>query len=663
MLFRLTSLILTILLLTGLASAAAQDGDEEATLIRIDGSLLMEDLMQGLADGFLENVTNIPVEFAIDTNGPNAAFEALCAGDLDIVMSSRFVTDEELTACAETELIENLVAFQGLVVLASPDVQQTVACLSLIQLDQLYGLPAEGSETDVTQLDPSAESAPLTVYGPAGTAADLLQLVLPSGELRSDLQSIGDPALLNEGNAIAVMTLPEFDSLESELTPMEITGPSGSCYGPSLPNFETRNYPAQLSLMLYVSADQAEEGAFGLFLQYISTEDGAPAIAAETGFTAASGASYGRNLNNLTLRATGRTYSRASAPVAITTASEGEVTIGGSALSEPLATALSSTFTTAYANATINTNLFGTAPGIEALCSGETEVIFTAGSAEVSCDEIGVYSAEIGTQANVFAVVDASEIPACITVDALAMALAAPVQEPGEEIPLDDERETPRGILNWNELGADFPDLPLTVFLPGRSSVEVDQVLAVAGLAGSFSRSSDEENVFYGPLAAGNPGLWRAAAVSNLNAGGLTVLSWNDYQISEHQSALRLLEIDGGDGCVAPSEETFADGSYAFATRFSVHLSRAAMGQPVVAAFMWSILSEESLTQLDSLNLVNTNADDLRLRRDDVFTLIEEAQEIAAAEAEAEAEATAEATEDAPVDGDAATETPSEDEE
>jgi phosphate transport system substrate-binding protein len=662
--WRIAFLILIIFAIS-LPSAWAQDDNaEQSAPITIDGSPVMQALVQALTDGY-KAASGDEAVFEIAANGPNVAFEALCSDELDVVAATRYITDEEIAQCdsAGVEFVETLVGFQGLVAVLTPNLgANPVTCASLDQLDALYGLPAEGVAGDITLLDPLAESIPLTIYSPNADseAYALLQALLPSGEIRGDVTFYDDPAevvgqLSGGENGIAYMTLSAYDALENkaEVTALNIAkARTGDCYSASLSNIEVGSYEAARPLMLVTQKDSLEANpSLRDLLVFLNEEDGA-ALVSESGFLAPSAASVARNMNNITGPRAGRTFSRPASPVAISTTAEGTVNIGGSPLAFEVVNAMTSSFTTTYASATLNTNLVSNAAAWDDLCAKTVDVIFTTEDAsdeqKAACEaaEVGTFDVQVGTEAVVFAVAAKNEdLPTCLTVENLAKAFAAPIPE-GDEIPQSEGREIPVGVTNWNELDSSYPDLPLFIFLPGRSAWETDWVFGKAGMSNAFNRSDKEDAVAYDPNNR-EPGLYRAAAVANYDGAGLAVLRWGDFVRSEHVSDLRLLEVDGGSGCVAPNLATIEDGSYPFSTSISLHFSRPSMGNEVVAAFMWDALGETAVSNLLTINLPTVNDAGLQTARDEVFDLIEEAIAQAAAEAVTaipELEATEEST-------------------
>jgi len=622
-------IVLALLLVT---PVFAQDD----SAVRIDGSLVMQDMVNALVAGYQTSSELEDLQITVDTNGPNSAFAALCGGGVDVVMSTRFVEDGE--ACPD--FIETLVGFQGVVAVLSPGLPGAVACVGLNDLDRVYGLPAEGTAGDIQLLNQFAEPGALTIYSPnVGTPAyELLRALLPSGQLRADMTFYESPAALGEllrEPGIAYLTLADYTALNStgQMSALEVRNDqTGTCTSPTLGGIETRNYPASRPLLLYTTSQALQKPAVRDLLLYVGSAEGAPSLAAEFDYSAASEANYARSLNNISALVTGRTFSRPAVPVGISNAAVGEVVLMGSPLAADVAGALTANLSFSYPGVVLQQKLNGTAASLEALCGGDAPLAIT--DQAPTCGGAALYEVPLGVEAVVFAVAAQNEsLPACLSYDQLVAAFAAPIADSGE-IPAAAEREVARGVQNWSELGGD--DLPLLVILPGRSSAALDWLFAEAGAAGRFARSDQEENVLYSPAFGAEPGLYRAAAVANYDGGALTVLSWADYLRSEHQNDLRLLEI--GADCVAPSAESIQDGSYPLAARYRLVVAEDVMADQAVAATVWEMFSDDALNALEALNLTGVDRDDLQERREDVFGLLQGALARASAQQAARAQ-------------------------
>jgi phosphate transport system substrate-binding protein len=660
---------------TAPTEAPAPAATEEATIapvpegegVTIDGSLTMAPLVNALIENYAADSGDATV-FTVNTNGPVAAFQAFCGGTLDIAMSTRYIDDSTDITCqnAGIQYVENTIAYQALVVVYSPSLQDQVTCVGSPDLDTIFGLPADGQATTLQNLGlaiDEPEPTPLTVYSPAADTAayGLLAALLPSTELRSDptfYENIEELAELlgnEEAPGIAYLTLEEYNALPQEtrdvLPVLQIrSNTTGACAAPSVETIESGRYTAVNQLMLYAALTSLEKPAVRGLLEYASGEGG-QTVAQQTGATISTAAPT-RNLNNLTTPVTGRTFSRPTTPQGVTPAAAGEIAIGGRALGFTVLQALNSSFGATYPGVILNQNLRGTTAAYADFCAGTVNFVLADRPATeeelAACTaaEIEPLDLPLGTDSIVFAVAAANaDLPTCVTTAELVTAFAFPLVEASStEIPNDEDREAPQGPTNWNSLNADYPDLSLEVFLPGRSSLEADWLFATAGEAGRYSRSDEEEGVLYDPAGQFNPGQWRATAVRNFEGGGLAILHWGDYQNSEVKDDLRLLEVNAGSGCVAPTEETLADGSYPLTSNLRLVLAQNALGQEPVAAYVWNALREETLTLLQTLNLSSFDVNALRTQRDQLFAQIEEARRLADEQAAAEALATAEAT-------------------
>ena len=130
-------------------------------------------------------------------------------------------------------------------------------------------------------------------------------------------------------------------------------------------------------------------------------------------------------------------------------------------------------------------------------------------------------------------------------------------------------------VNNWNQVDPSFPDQDLKLFGAGTDSGTFDYFTDVInGEEGAsrsdFAASEDDNNTVVGVGG---------------EKGGLGYFGFSYFE--ENQDTLKALEIDGGDGCVAPSVETAQDGTYKPLSRpLFVYAKTAALTKPEVEAFM-----------------------------------------------------------------------------
>ena len=92
-----------------------------------------------------------------------------------------------------------------------------------------------------------------------------------------------------------------------------------------------------------------------------------------------------------------------------------------------------------------------------------------------------------------------------------------------------------------------------------------------------------------------------------------TSLGWVGYAFFvENQDTVKALEIDGGEGCVAPTPETIASGEYPISRPLFIYVNKAAAEQePAVAAFVDFYLSDEGITAVGDAGYVRLSDEEL----------------------------------------------------
>jgi phosphate transport system substrate-binding protein len=176
---------------------------------------------------------------------------------------------------------------------------------------------------------------------------------------------------------------------------------------------------------------------------------------------------------------------------------------------------------------------------------------------------------------------------------------------------------------NWNEAGAladevgsaygaDFPDLPLDISGPGEESGTYDTFVefAIADLA--EERGQDEAT----------RADYASSPNDNLIVDGIesseSSLGWVGYAyyVAE-QDRMTAFEIDGGEGCVAPTEATIEDGSYPFSRSLYIYVNTAnAESNAALASYVELYLSEDGLATVTDAGYVALPDDRLQATRD-----------------------------------------------
>ena len=333
-------------------------------------------------------------------------------------------------------------------------------------------------------------------------------------------------------------------------------------------------------------------------------------------------------------------------------------------------------FTAQFPNATVTQRAFGTAAGWEALCANEADVLQATGPASdaafEACKDNGVETVaiDLGLEALVLVVPSGNDWAQCMTADQVATLLsaglpaddaapapegtaeadpapaateeAAPVATEAPEAAATEEpsaeatpQPAPEGqpVTNWNELDPEWPDLPILLVAPPLSTGETDYLIQALTGDPSFLPRTD--------MVESSDPLYRAQGVANTAQdeanpnNGVTYLWWSALQGSE--ADVRLVEIDAGEGCVAPSPETFEDGTYPLAFPVSYYVNRSSFENPLVRALLWHFFDVSTLETLREHPYALSDYDRMaRTQRDEVFNLLSE-YEASLAEPSAEA--------------------------
>ena len=231
-------------------------------------------------------------------------------------------------------------------------------------------------------------------------------------------------------------------------------------------------------------------------------------------------------------------------PSSAASALSGTVTIDGSSTVFPITAAVAEDFQIANPGVQVPTALSGTGGGFKKFCVGETDIndasrpIKAEDEGEgLACTANNVEYVELQIAIDGLTVVvnPANSFATCLTKDELA------------KIYGPDSTQN----LSWSDVRAGFPAEPVNRFMPGADSGTFDYFTEVINgevdAATQFATQSEDDNVLVTGVA-----------------GDVNAISFFGYAyFAENQDKLKALEVDGGSGCVAPTEATINDNSYA----------------------------------------------------------------------------------------------------
>jgi phosphate transport system substrate-binding protein len=244
----------------------------------------------------------------------------------------------------------------------------------------------------------------------------------------------------------------------------------------------------------------------------------------------------------------------------------GSIRVDGSSTVGPLTEAIAEEFNAENSDVNVTVGTSGTGGGFEKFCAGETDI--SDASRPIEPDEekacqakgIGYDAIQVANDA-LTVVVNPNNPVNCITTDQLKQ-----VWEPKSSAD------------NWSQIQGLQPsfDSELALYSPGTDS-------------GTFDFFTEKVN--------GEEGAQRTAGVNDIgeddNAtvtgvsgadGGMGYFGFSYYQ--ENQDKLKALQIDSGNGCVAPSVQSAQDGSYFLSRPLYVYPSDQALQNETVDSFL-----------------------------------------------------------------------------
>jgi phosphate transport system substrate-binding protein len=290
----------------------------------------------------------------------------------------------------------------------------------------------------------------------------------------------------------------------------------------------------------------------------------------------------------------------------------GQIVISGSSTVEPISARVAEAFEAVNSSVAISVDGPGTGDGFVLFCSGETDISDASRAIKDSeletCTANGIEVIEIKVAIDGLSVLTAHDNTAvsCLDFGDLYALLGS------ESVGFDSwaDANALAAELMAADLGgthSPYPGAPLVITAPGEESGTFDSFveLVLAKVAGP-RETDDLPRIDY--VSSPNDNVIIEGIQSNP-----TSLGWVGYAFFvENQDTVKALEIDGGEGCVAPTPETIASGEYPISRPLFIYVNKAAAEQkPAVAAFVDFYLSDEGITAVGDAGYVRLSDEEL----------------------------------------------------
>ena len=267
----------------------------------------------------------------------------------------------------------------------------------------------------------------------------------------------------------------------------------------------------------------------------------------------------------------------ATAPAESAPAAASEIRIDGSSTVAPLSAAAGELFKAENASINVSVGTSGTGGGFKKFCAGETDISNASRAIKdeeaAECAAAGIEFTEIVVANDALTIVvnKENDWATCLTVEELNKMWAP---------------EAEGTVTTWSQIRAGFPDVPLDLYGAGTDSGTFDYFTkAINGEEGA-SRTD------YNPTEDDNVTVQGVEGAQ----GALGYFGLSYYE--ENMDKLIAVEVDGGEGCVAPSIETAQAGTYSPLSRpLFIYVSKAAAARPEVLSFAeFFVANDEAIT-------------------------------------------------------------------
>jgi phosphate transport system substrate-binding protein len=243
----------------------------------------------------------------------------------------------------------------------------------------------------------------------------------------------------------------------------------------------------------------------------------------------------------------------------------GSISVDGSSTVYPITEAVAEEFGLEHQGSVrVTVGLSGTGGGFKRFCAGETDISNASrpikNSERELCTRNRIGFVEIPVAYDGLSVVanPQNNFAQCLTVDELKK-----TWEPGSK------------VGRWSDIRQGFPNTQMKLYGPGTNSGTFDyfteEVIGEQGASRADYTASEDDNM----LVQGVEG--------DVNALGYFGYAY----YKENSQRLKLVAVDGGKGCITPSETTIKNGTYSPLSRpLFIYVSEKAIARPEVKAFV-----------------------------------------------------------------------------
>jgi phosphate transport system substrate-binding protein len=281
------------------------------------------------------------------------------------------------------------------------------------------------------------------------------------------------------------------------------------------------------------------------------------------------------------------------------TGAGGSIEISGSSTVEPISARVAEKFASLNPNVAVKVEGPGTGDGAQLFCSGQIDIGDASRPYKEAekdlCAQNGIEFIELVVAIDGLTVLTSHD-------NASLTCLASPdlyALMGMESIGFNSWSDANALAAEIGAPNAPYPDADLVITAPGEESGTYDSFVEFA-IADIAAERGQDVNLRPDYVASPNDNV-----IIEGIAGSPTSLGFVGYAFyAANESRVKALAIDGGDGCVAPTPATIADGTYPYSRLLYIYVNQASAQRPEVAAYVDLYLSEPGLASIDEAGYV-----------------------------------------------------------
>jgi phosphate transport system substrate-binding protein len=295
----------------------------------------------------------------------------------------------------------------------------------------------------------------------------------------------------------------------------------------------------------------------------------------------------------------------------------GTLTISGSSTVEPITSIVAEDFQNLNPAVEYTVDGPGTGDGFALFCNGETDISDASRKIKdeeaTACADKGIHYVELKVGIDGISVMTspANDAVSCLSFLDLYALLGPESQGFAKWSDANGLAGELASLEGFGDSHAPYPDARLQVTAPGEESGTYDTFIEFA--IAKIAKEREQDAVTrpdYTPSGDDN-------VIIEGISGSDSSLGWVGFAFAdENASTVKSLEVDGGNGCVAPSPETIASGEYPMARPLFIYVNTdKEAANPAISAFVDYYLSDAGIAAVTEADYIALTADELASTR------------------------------------------------